>query len=332
MKPAADFDELVDGFKLYCRAEGKSPQTIRWYAIKLAYLKRFLTESGMPTHIGDVTTSHLRAFLVHLGSQTKSNQDDGPNGEAVRRVSPLTVAGYARGIKAFFSWLEREEYIAVSPGRLLKTPKTPYTIVRPLNSDQIRRLLDAIPRQGPAGFRDRCIVLLFLDSGLRLSELTGLKYNDVDFETAEIRVMGKGQRERIVPIGATVQQMLWKYIHHYRPSPAHPNVEFLFLDPNGYGLRPDTVYRLIAGYGKKAGLEGVRCSPHTLRHTMAKHYLMNDGDLFSLQKILGHRSLDVVRLYVELDREDIKIQHRKHSPVDLMQFGRVPGRPHRTRI
>lgn len=87
-------------------------------------------------------------------------------------------------------------------------------------------------------------------------------------------------------------------------------------------MKPDRIYRLVANYGRQAGLKGVRCSPHTLRHTMAKNFLLNGGDLFSLQKILGHRSLDVVRLYVNLASEDVKIQHRKHSPVDLMRFDR----------
>ena len=113
------------------------------------------------------------------------------------------------------------------------------------------------------------------------------------------------------PIGARVQKALWKYIHRYRPEPAHPAILNLFLSQRGYPLSADRIYRMIRAYGEKAGLQGVRCSPHTFRHTFAKKFLLNGGDLFTLQKILGHSSLDVVRLYLNLSPKEVEMQHRK---------------------
>ncbi len=149
-----------------------------------------------------------------------------------------------------------------------------------------------------------------------MSELVNLQIKDLDLERGFFKVMGKGARERLVPFGAKVQTALWKYIHKFRPEPFHPNIGNLFLRSDGWSLTCDQVYRLIRNYGRKAGIEGVRCSPHTFRHTFAKKFLINGGDLFTLQKILGHSSLAVVRMYVELTSEDVQIQHRRYSPVD----------------
>lgn len=191
--------------------------------------------------------------------------------------------------------------------------------MKTLSDDQVQRLLAVIDTRRMNGFRDLCILLLLLDTGIRLSELVNLQLPNVELERGEIKVRGKGDKERIVPIGANVQKALWKYARRFRPQPAHSNVKNLFLSARGYGLSGSRVYHMIRGYGDKAALQGVRCSPHTFRHTFAKNFLLNGGDLFTLQKILGHSSLDVVRLYVNLATEDVKIQHRKYSPVDLMR-------------
>jgi len=128
--------------------------------------------------------------------------------------------------------------------------------------------------------------------------------------------MGKGSRERLVPFGAKVQRALWKYVHRFRPEPFHPNLSNLLLRTDGNAMSCGQVYRLIKRYGRKAGIEGVRCSPHTFRHTFAKNFLVHGGDLFTLQKILGHSSLYVVRMYVELTPEEVQVRHRRYSPVD----------------
>jgi len=322
MRQITDLDELIEGFHLYCVAEGKRPKTISWYLPKLQYLRDYLRRNDMPTNPTLITTNHLRAFLVHLSTEVTKGQNHPLKPITNKPISPFTVAAYARTVKAFFSWAEREGYLEQNPTRLLKVPKVPYKVVQTLTEDQIRRLLAAIDLTRPNGFRDRCMVLLFLDTGMRVSGLAHLETSKVDLQRGELRVMGKGSKERIVPIGAMVQRALWKYIHGHRPIPTHENVRNLFISQQGYGLTPDRIYRLIANYGRRAGLKGVRCSPHTMRHTMAKNFLLNGGDLFSLQKILGHSSLDVVRLYVNLASEDVRIQHRKHSPVDRMRLDR----------
>ncbi|HOG46783.1 MAG TPA: tyrosine-type recombinase/integrase [Anaerolineae bacterium] len=311
---------MLEGYRLYCIAEGKSSRTIRWYQGKLHLFAGYLEEQGLPSDVAELTTTHLRAFLVHLMEQVKADQNNPKKPTQERSLSAKTIQGYARTLKAFCSWLAREGYTADNLGRALKIPKAPNTIVQTFSDAQIKALLSVVDQRGHRGFRDYCMLLVLLDTGIRLSELVGLRLVDVDWERGVFKVMGKGAKERFVPFGAKVQTSLWKYVHKYRPEPLHPSVDTLFLRSSGVPLRGDEVYRWIRKYGEKASLEGVRCSPHTFRHTFAKKFLTNGGDLFSLQKILGHTSLEVVRMYVQLTSEDVQVQHRQYSPVDRIKL------------
>jgi integrase/recombinase XerD len=156
-----------------------------------------------------------------------------------------------------------------------------------------------------------------LDSGIRVSEMTGITLGDVNLAEGYIKISaGKGANERIVPIGSLVQRSLWKYINHHRPQPLTQTVTRLFLNQKGLPLTRNGVQQMLRRLGRRASITGVRCSPHTLRHTFAKNYLLNGGDIFSLQKILGHSSLSSVRLYLNLFATDIKKQHQRFSPID----------------
>ena len=120
----------------------------------------------------------------------------------------------------------------------------------------------------------------------------------------------------MVPIGSLVQRSLWKYLNCHRPKPLTETVTRLFLNDNGLPLTKNGIQQMLRRAGRRAGIQGVRCSPHTLRHSFAKHYLLNGGDIYSLQKILGHSSLASVRIYLNLFAADIKKQHQRFSPVD----------------
>jgi site-specific recombinase XerD len=135
-----------------------------------------------------------------------------------------------------------------------------------------------------------------------------------------LKVLGKGNKERLIPIGKHVQRLLWRYINRYRPEPALVNRHFLFLTRGGRPLTKDRVEKMMAYYGKKAGLQGVRCSPHTLRHTAAVRFLRHGGDVFSLQRMLGHSSLEMTRRYCELADIDVKRAHATASPVDNLDL------------
>lgn len=206
----------------------------------------------------------------------------------------------------------------------IPVPKATIKLVNTFSADQVNKLVTICHLSKDIGFRNLTMIFLMLDCGIRVSELIGMDIGDVNLPEGFIKVRkAKGGRERMVPIGALVQKMLWKYLNQYRPTPLTPNIAGLFLNDKGLPLGRSGVQQMLRRYGRSAGISGVRCSPHTLRHSFAKNYLLNGGDIFSLQRILGHSSLASVRTYLNLFACDIKAQHRNFSPVDRMAA--MPG-------
>ncbi|MFP3880409.1 MAG: tyrosine-type recombinase/integrase [Dehalococcoidia bacterium] len=181
-------------------------------------------------------------------------------------------------------------------------------------------MFDTVDISSPTSYRDYCILLTLLDTGIRCTELTSLRLADLNLESRLLKVSGKGSKERHVPIGAKVQKAVWKYLHRYRPEPAIPKHDQVFLTRDSHPLTKDRVEAIVERYGSKAGITGVRVSPHTFRHTMAVTFLRNGGDVFSLQRILGHSSLEVLRGYANLVYSDISRVHQRNSPADNLDF------------
>ncbi|KKK62177.1 hypothetical protein LCGC14_3006940, partial [marine sediment metagenome] len=228
-----------------------------------------------------------------------------------------TVQGYVRTLKSFFSWVVREGYLESNIVAGIPVPKAPNKIINSFNAEQIASLAAACQRENSIGYRNLVMLMLMLDSGLRVSELTAIELDDVDLGEGFIRVRsGKGNRERLVPIGSVVLKLLWKYLNQSRPQPISEKIIKVFLSFDGLSLTRSGIQQMLRRCGKRAGISGVRCSPHTLRHSFAKNYLLNGGDTFSLQKILGHSSLASVRTYLSLFAADLKKQHQRFSPVD----------------
>ncbi|MBM4447536.1 MAG: hypothetical protein FJ023_09400 [Chloroflexi bacterium] len=309
-RDSLDLENLIQGFRLSCHAEGKSPKTIEWYISFLAVLNRFLEQRQLPTELQYIDKSHIRQFIRYLQTEVRTPH----TGKA---LSPATVQGYVRTLKAFFSWLIREDYVNYNPMTAIPVPRAPVKIIDTLTVDHIKRLVDLCRRTDGIGCRNLSILLLLLDSGIRVSELIAIDLDDLNLTEGFITIRGaKGGKERTVPIGSLAQKVLWKYIYTYRPKPLTDSEKKLYLNDKGLPLTRNGIQQMLRRCGKKAGVTGVRCSPHTFRHTFAKNYLLNGGDIFSLQKILGHTSLASVRTYINLFAIDIKKQHQRYSPVD----------------
>jgi integrase/recombinase XerC len=277
---------------LFCAAraaEGASPKTIIWYRmITVRCVRRF----GAPRAVDAITAAELRAWLLELRAT----------------LAPESIAGYVRGLKAFGNWCAAEEIATAAGFRALRRPKVPRRLIAPFSDPELRSLLAL------ADDRERALALVFLDTGLRLSELASLRVGDVRPD-GTLHVMGKGAKERIVPIGSTARRGLVRYLATrgvVRP------VDPLFTSRRRTGLTARGVQQAIARLGRRAGV-GTRCSPHTFRHTFARGYLVNGGDVFSLQQILGHSTLDMVRRYVTLSEADLVARHRVASPADRLE-------------
>ena len=268
-------------------AEGASPRTVEWYGMILV---RAVRRFGDPRPVDAITAAELRAWLLELRSS----------------LAPESIAGYVRGLKAFGNWCVAEE-LAAAPGfRALRRPHVPRRLIAPFSDAELRSLLAL------ADERERALVLLLFDTGLRLSELVSLRVGDVRPD-GTLHVVGKGAKERIVPLGTTARRALVRYLGtRARASATDP----LFTGRQG-ALSQRGTQQAIARLGRRAGV-GTRCSPHTFRHTFARGYLVNGGDVFSLQQILGHATLDMVRRYVTLSEADLVARHRAASPADRL--------------
>ena len=310
-----ELQNLIQGFKLSCQTEGKSPNTIEWYTSFLNRFLQFLKTGGHPTEINNIDKTHIRAFILYLQQEAKTPHTR-------RSLSHFTVQGYVRTLKAFYSWALREEHIRDNPMTKIPVPKAPIKVINTFSLEQLSSLVNLCDRSNGQGYRNLAIILLLLDSGIRVSELVGIEIEDVGLAEGYIKIKrAKGNKERIVPIGSLVQKSLWKYINCYRSKPVTDMVTRLFLSEYGLPLTKSGIQQMLRRYGKQADITGTRCSPHIFRHTFAKNYLLNGGDIFSLQKILGHSSLASVRIYLNLFASDVKKQHQRFSPVDnLTQY------------
>lgn len=295
---------LLDGFILRCKAKSLSPATIRWYKDTLTPFLTFL-ESRKIKDMGELTPADIRAFLEH--SRAKGHCHG-------------TVYRAYTGIGTFLGFLLKEGLIEKNPIELVEKPKNIKPIISPLNMEQSRALLEQFDHDSFPELRTWALTILLLDTGLRISEALGIKKNAVDLQRNSIRVLGKGGKERDVPLGNTAKQALLQYMIKISGLKGQ---ELLFLNRFGGGINRRTIQRQLQLYGLRAGITGVRISPHTIRHTFATQYILNGGDAFSLQKILGHSSLDMVRVYVDMAGSNVALQHRKYSPMDQLQA--VPG-------
>ena len=285
------------------RVAGRSPRTIRWYGDLLEEFVRFVERDGGPASLDDLRPAVVRRWL--LAAQASRSVP----------LAPASLAGRVRTVRAFGSWVTREFELAASPLAGLPVPRVPQVLVASLREDDLRALLRATETSAHPE-RDRAIVLLLLDTGLRLAEATGLRVGDVDLVEGRATVMGKGARQRMVPIGRRTRQALRRIL---APRGQVETGDPLFLATDGGALTAHGFQQVFRRLARRERLS-VRCSPHVLRHTFARSFLRNGGDVFSLQRILGHspRSLQVTRRYLDLDDDDLRAVHRSVSPVDRL--------------
>jgi site-specific recombinase XerD len=310
-----ELEQYLNGYSVTAKSEGKSIHTIKITSSSVRYLERFLISENLSTNIADIGLEELRRYALSLQYQPCFAYHP-QNHLQAKVLSGHSINGYMRGLKTFWSWLRREDYISENPFDKIRIPKSPAKIIKTFTDEQLKALLDAVDDKKPQGQRDRTILLLLLDTGVRSAELRALKSDDVHFDNQSLHIVGKGRKERIVPVGKRLIAALWKYLNTCRVQPALPQIDNVFLTYNGYPLTKERLAAIVKKYAEKAQITGVRASPHTFRHTMAVNYIRNGGDIFSLQRILGHAQLNTVRTYVNIAQSDIEKAHRRYSPVD----------------
>jgi site-specific recombinase XerD len=324
VKPQApvstSLSSLVQGFILTQRTDCKSPKTIEYYE---GILNRFLWYSehqDWPDDTRLVTEWYIRDFLAYVSGSVNRWGVKGNGSESSRKKATYsTVHHYYCVLKAFFNWCVREDYISESPLAKVKLANPKLGVVKPYTSQEIIKLLavcDHDFKNGARflGSRNRAVVLMLLDTGLRISELAGIKLEDIESERGWIKVKGKGAKERVVRVGATAQKALWRYMV-YRHKNNHLE---LWLTEEGRPMKSGGLQVMIKRLKERAGVvSSGNC--HRFRHTFALNFLRQDRNPFNLQYLLGHSDLRMVKHYVStLGMEDALKAHESASPADLM--------------
>ncbi|OGO32918.1 MAG: hypothetical protein A2Z29_01630 [Chloroflexi bacterium RBG_16_56_11] len=267
----------------------------------------------------DVPRHEIRLFISYL-QQTRCFAAHPFNRTQEKTLSGHTINCYLRSLRIFYSWLVSEEILEVNPFVKVKIPPPPIKVIPAFSNSQIEQLLRAITTKTAIGYRNFAIILTLLDTGIRISELCDLKMERLWLEDGIAKVIGKRNKERMIPIGKQLQCVLWHYIDRCRPEPNTINCDSVFLTKQGRPVTRRHSQKIMTEYGQKAKLTGIRCSPHTLRHTAAISFLRNGGDVFSLQRLLGHASLEMTRRYCQLADTDVKRTHSMASPVDNLDY------------
>jgi integrase/recombinase XerC len=298
-------EDWIGQYESYLRLERNvSPHTLRNYLSDLRQFDEFLgrrakenAEKKIP--LEDVTVHVVRAYLASLSKHNKKS----------------SIGRKLAALKGFFRYLLREKKIQRDPLALISTPKQEKPLPAFLSVDDVFRLLAGIQGEGILTLRDRAILETLYSTGVRVSELVGLDWNDVDFQLGIIRVVGKGSKERIVPIGEVALQRLRDYgaeqsIKWKRAAKGDMPV---FLNHSGRRITTRSVARVVEKYLKAAGI-AVRMGPHGLRHTFATHLLNGGADLRVIQELLGHASLSTTQRYTHVNLDQLTAVYDKAHP------------------
>lgn len=291
MNKPGNWDEYHREFLVYLRVEkGLSPNTVEAYGRDVAKYLAFLAGSGIEKP-EDVEPRTITGFL---------------NLEKDRGLGPGSLARLVSSVKGFHLFLVNEDHAANLPTSELRTPRKPRRLPHALTQAEAVRLLEQPMVEDPAGLRDRAMLELLYATGMRISELTSLDLEDLDLEEGEVRVMGKGGKERVVPLGSQASESLAKYLRFGRSRLLRGRSQRgVFLNMKGGRLSRSGAWRIIKEYAGRVGLEE-RLTPHTLRHSFATHLLENGADLRYIQELLGHSSISTTQIYTHVSKERVK--------------------------
>ena len=291
-------DEIVDEFYQFLILErGLSQHTIAAYACDLNKFQDYLRQKG----IEDFTKVQMREIegFIHWLTQKK--------------LSPRSRARVLATIKTFFRFLILSQRLETSPAVLIETPRFPKKLPQVLSLEEVERLLEQPDTTHPRGLRDKAMLELLYATGLRVSELVRLKLNQLNLEVGYISVVGKGAKERLVPVGGQAQQALTQYLKKGRAALLKKPSSYLFIGYRGRPLTRQGFWEIIKKYAIKSGINKP-ISPHTLRHSFATHILERGADLRSVQTMLGHSSIATTQIYTHVTETKLKELYVRFHP------------------
>lgn len=279
------WQEQIDEFKAYMLLErGMSANSIEAYVHDIRRLRSFAEEKGLSYET--VKQTDVEDFLKTLYDEGKAN---------------TSRARMTSGIRAFYDYLIGRNLLAASPLELIEDPSVRRNLPTVLSADEAEQMIGAVDLSEPTGHRNRAILETLYGSGLRVSELTGLRLSDLFFSDGVIRVIGKGNKERLIPVNRTMVRAIETYLQVRREGPiAHGQGEYLFLNRRGKRLSRIMVFNIVRESARKAGI-AKEVTPHTLRHTFATELVLGGADIRLVQEMLGHESIMTTEIYTHLN-------------------------------
>jgi integrase/recombinase XerD len=306
--PTRNLSAAIECFLTYCRAKNLSENTLVYYGYRLEAFRRYVEQQDSGLATAEITRPFIRDFVR----------------SEIEARSPSTANHSVTALRAFFGFLAREGFLTDNPMIGVEKVRQKRALISTFATEQIEAMLASCGKDF-LGVRDKALILMLFDMGLRVSELCGLKLADVSWSDQQVLVLGKGNRERTVGFGQASRQALAQYVARRGELKTDAAFVTCFGDP----LNRHRAAEIVRKRCKMAGVTGLRCSPHTIRHTFAVSYLRGGGDLFSLQKILGHSDLTMTRRYCELSQTDVIERHRLHSPGDKLKLAEQASRRRR---
>ncbi|MCL6596692.1 MAG: tyrosine-type recombinase/integrase [Firmicutes bacterium] len=294
-----------EAFLTAAKSRNLSPRTVTWYGMVVGQLAEHV---GADKDVATVTAADVRAFLA----------------ARLEGHSPRSVANYRTGLRVFFRWLVAEEHIDRDPTLRVKGPRVPRHVPVVLAAEEVSTLLRAWPGSGYAAHRNRVAVLMLLDTGLRVAELCSLTIGAVDLVAATATVMGKGRKERQVPLSMPLRSELRRFLR-VREAARLPST-FLFASSRGGRWATNSVERAFRKAAMATGLDPARMRPHNFRRTAATTLLRQGASLEHVRAILGHSDVSTTARYLGLDVGDLKAVHAAASPLVAFGLAATPTR------
>ena len=282
--------DVLNKFVIYLKDEKNySNYTITNYSIDIEEFYVFLKKENI-TRLQDVDYKMLRKYLNYMTENKYSNK---------------TISRKLSSLRTFFKYLVKKEIINDNPMILISNPKEEKKLPKYLNYGEIEKILEIPNKETTLGLRNACILEILYSTGIRVSELVNLKIRDIDFYNKKIRVLGKGNKERIVLFGNRCENLLKRYIKESRVVLNKKKVEYLFLNNLGQNISVRSIENIIDKIEKEACLK-FSISPHVFRHTFATHLLDNGADLNSVKELLGHENLNTTAIYTHVSNERLR--------------------------
>ncbi|QTJ55929.1 site-specific tyrosine recombinase XerD [Dolosigranulum pigrum] len=293
--------EALAEYIIYLKIErGLSANTVISYKRDIEKYLTFLTEKKI-TQLDEVSRFEILDFLQTL------RQSGAADNSIIRMVSSL---------RKFHQYLKRESIVSDDPMQLIDTPKKASTLPKAISPQAVEQLLEAPDTTTPLGVRDRTILELMYATGLRISELVNLKLSDMHLTMGFIQTMGKGEKERIIPLGEIASQWLDHYLDGarvYLQDQSAETSEYVFLNSRGKGLSRQGVWKKVKQLALEAGIDQ-NVTPHTLRHSFATHLLENGADLRMVQELLGHADISTTQIYTHITKTRLKQVYSDYHP------------------